>query len=129
MTRILIIEDDEEMCTELNEILNGEGYFVQTCFNGERGIGLAGEAAYDIVLLDLKLPGMSGYEVLKRLKNEYPRLKVLILTGSPLPNKYLPEEEFISSSGYDDIALESAEGVINKPFDIEQLLETIKKLI
>lgn len=130
MINVLIIEDDEEMCEELREILESESYSVAVCNDGKQGVCSVEKNTYDIVLLDLKMPKMNGYEVLQQLKSKHSSPKVLILTGSPLLSKSSPrtEKESLNSGGDGNGVLKLADGVINKPFDVQQVLLTIKKL-
>jgi DNA-binding response OmpR family regulator len=65
MLRLLLIDDDEELCAELRELLEIEGFHVDTAFDGLQGLGNLQKGKYHIVVLDLKLPGLNGYEVLK----------------------------------------------------------------
>jgi DNA-binding response OmpR family regulator len=80
MNRILVIDDDRELCELLSEYLRPEGFDVETVFDAEKGIeqSLAGE--YGLVVLDVMLPGMSGFEVLRHIR-ERSRIPVLMLTA------------------------------------------------
>lgn len=138
MTRILIIDDDVEMCEELSDILKEEHYTVDVCNDAKKGLESIKSDGYAIVLLDLKMPGMRGEEALKYIKEKHPCVKVLVLTGDPVSRKLLQEEEKGEEEGesilfakdeYKECALNMADGVINKPFDIEKTLTKIKELI
>jgi len=120
-----MIDDDEELCEEITEILTNEGYRVTTAFDGLNGNRLIEKYDYDIVILDIKMPGLSGLDILEGIKGQNKELKVIVLTGRPL-SKNLQEEQ-----DYDDkeeSLLGLADGIIGKPFDIEVLLGKIKKL-
>ena len=120
-----MIDDDEELCEEITEILTNEGYRVTTAFDGLNGNRLIEKYDYDIVILDIKMPGLSGLDILEAIKGQNKELKVIVLTGRPL-SKNLQEEQ-----DYDDkeeSLLGLADGIIGKPFDIEVLLGKIKKL-
>jgi len=131
MMNILIIDDDEDMCEEMKDILESENYSVDACNDGETGIRSVEKNTYDIVLLDLKMPKMNGYEVLRCLKDKYPALKMLVLTGSPLLGESFSRagKGSLKNGGYDKKVLELADGIINKPFDVPEVLLIIKKLI
>ena len=120
---ILIIDDDDELSEEIAEILKDEGYKVTVAFNGLDGKSLIEKNKYNLLLLDLKIPGLTGFDILKIVKPKIKDLKVLVLTGRPLSKNHLkkkaPEEE----------TLKLADGIMNKPFEIEILLQTIKGLI
>ncbi len=80
MNRILVVDDDRELCELLSEYLRPEGFDVETVYDAEKGIerSLAGE--YGLVVLDVMLPGMSGFEVLRHIR-ERSRIPVLMLTA------------------------------------------------
>lgn len=130
--RILIVDDDEEMCEELREILEDEGYSVHMVNAGDKAEAMIRENDYNIVLLDLKIPGINGYEVLKYLKTQRPDTKIIILTGAPLSEMFLQEgtREESLSNGHDhkEGLWKLADDVMQKPFEIEELLLRIREL-
>ncbi|MEJ2626969.1 MAG: response regulator [bacterium] len=79
--KILIIDDDESMRDSCTQVLKKTEYTISTAENGEKGLSQAKDFKPDIILLDLKMPGMSGTEVLKRLKELDPRIIIIIITG------------------------------------------------
>ncbi len=78
---ILVVEDEEVMMDSLRSILLKEGYFVKTASMGKEGLNYVKDGVFSIVILDLKLPDISGMEVLKRIKEEQPNIVVIIITG------------------------------------------------
>jgi len=68
MPRILLVDDDEALCELLSEYLKSEGFSVSAVHDGAQAIGIAQEREWDAIILDVMLPGMSGFDVLKRLK-------------------------------------------------------------
>jgi two-component system response regulator CpxR len=80
MERILIIDDDVELCTLVTEYLHAEGFAVESAHDGENGLQRATGNAYMLVVLDVMLPGINGFEVLRRLRATS-RLPVLLLTA------------------------------------------------
>jgi DNA-binding NtrC family response regulator len=78
---ILIIEDEEPVRWALRDMLVRRGYSVRTAESGEEGIRLAQQEIMDLVLLDVRLPGMGGLEVLERLRQEDPDLPVIMITA------------------------------------------------
>jgi DNA-binding response OmpR family regulator len=117
--KVLIIDDDEELCDEMSEVLSGEGYDVSVAFDGLEGKELVEKNPYDILLLDMKLPGLSGREILESVKKTNTKIKILILSGSPTIHKALKE----------DSTLSKADGLMNKPFEVTTLLNKIEDLI
>jgi two-component system response regulator CpxR len=78
--RLLMVEDDVELCSLLSEFLRREGYTIETVNEGNAGLARASQAGYDLVILDVMLPGMDGFEILRRLRQSS-RVPVLMLTA------------------------------------------------
>jgi two-component system response regulator CpxR len=70
MSRLLVIDDDNEFCAMLAEYLEPEGFAVTTALNGAQGLEQAFATEYDLILLDINLPGMNGFEVLRGLRSQ-----------------------------------------------------------
>ena len=68
--RILIVDDDEELSSLLNELLTREGFRVETQNDGRRGLSAALAGGHDLLVLDVMLPGLDGFEILKRIRRE-----------------------------------------------------------
>lgn len=123
--RVLVADDDAEMRSEISGILKDEGYEVRGVGDGKAALKLMGKQKFDVLLLDLKMPVMTGFEVLKRLNAEKTRTATIVFTGSIIDSS-LPDEKNISN-GEKIRVLKLADSVINKPFDTAKLLETIKR--
>lgn len=78
--RLLVIDDDVELCALLGEFLQREGFTVQCENEGRRGLDQALQGGHDLVILDVMLPGMDGFEILRRLRSQG-RVPVLMLTA------------------------------------------------
>jgi two-component system response regulator CpxR len=78
--RLLLIDDDTELCSLLTEFLTGEGFAVESVHEGRRGLERAFHGGFDLVILDVMLPGLDGFEILRRLRKES-RVPVLMLTA------------------------------------------------
>ncbi|MCQ2544743.1 MAG: response regulator transcription factor, partial [Lachnospiraceae bacterium] len=114
--RILIIEDEYELCESMAEGLRVDGYEVDTCQNGEEGLDILFSAEYDLILLDLNLPGMDGMDILKEFRKENQETPVLILSARiALSDKI---------QGLD----EGANDYLTKPFHFEELEARIRSL-
>jgi DNA-binding response OmpR family regulator len=124
--RILMIDDDREMCLEFSEVLKDSGYEVQTVFDGESGLARLYSEPFDLLLLDMKMPGMNGLEVLQQLRKSGNRIKVLVLSGRPfthtLASRRADQDDL-------DIILKLADNVINKPFNVDEVLGCIETLL
>ena len=78
--RLLLIDDDTELCSLLFEFLKGEGFPVECVHEGRRGLERALHGGFSLVILDVMLPGMDGFEILRQLRKES-RVPVLMLTA------------------------------------------------
>lgn len=125
--RILLIDDDVEMCGEIGDILQNEGYEVSMAFDGLSGWRLIGRKDFDLLLLDLKLPGASGFNILGCIRSRNMDLKVLVLTGRPLTRD--PLKPYDAAEDVEETTLKLADVVVSKPFDVPALLERISELV
>ena len=78
---ILVVDDEQMMCTLLTKILRREGYQVETAAGGAEALEKLQRAPYSIVISDMKMPGMDGFELLKQVKQMYPDVGVIIMTA------------------------------------------------
>lgn len=112
---ILIVEDEEKIARVLQLELEYEGYSVTIKQNGTEGLDAAAEGGYSLVLLDVMLPGLSGLEVLRRLRKRDQQTPVILLTArDSIPDKV---------TGLDI----GANDYVTKPFEIEELLARIRR--
>ena len=79
--RILIADDEQKMCRILQIILRGKGYEIDLCHNGNEAWNMFREARYDLVITDLKMPGMDGMELLGLIQKQNPDLPVIVITA------------------------------------------------
>jgi len=79
--RIIVIDDERSVCISCTKILEDDGHRVDYCLSGLEGVERALGGDYDVVLLDLKMPDLSGMEVLGRIRSERPNMSVIIITG------------------------------------------------
>lgn len=79
--RILVIDDEDIVRTSCSRALVPEGYEVKAAKNGLEGLKMISDEKFNLVLTDLKMPDMDGIEVLKRIKEEWPEIEVIIITG------------------------------------------------
>lgn len=112
---VLIVEDERELRESLAEILELEGLQVTQVPNGFQAIEEAQQSPFDIVLIDLKMPGINGLETLKRIKSLKPDIKAIIMTGH-------------SVEGIPKSAFHSTAGLLFKPFYIKDLIKMIHQL-
>lgn len=117
MKIILIIEDDVSILRGLKDNLEYEGYRVVAETNGKKGLILALEKTADLLLLDIMLPGLNGYEICRKVKKEKPGLPIIMLTARG--------SEMDKVSGLDM----GADDYITKPFSLPELLARIRAIL
>lgn len=122
--KILLIDDDRELCEEISDVLQDEGYYVDKAHDGIAGMKLMEKGRYDILLLDLKIPGIDGYKILEDVKKSKNTVKVIVVTGSPAFKADAHKKVFFNEEKKSRV-LEMADGIVSKPFDIEELLDKI----
>ena len=116
-TRILIVDDDAAITATFENILGGEGYDVATATDGDGAIDLAAREPFDVVLLDLVMPGIDGLDALRRLREVAPRARIIILSAYIEPDR---EAEAFRLG---------AEAVLSKPPDLNKLLRFLGELM
>ena len=79
--RLLIVEDEKELCDTIAKTLYQAGYEVDTCYDGDEALDYILAENYDLIVLDLNLPGTDGMDILKELRKENEETKVLILSA------------------------------------------------
>lgn len=115
--RVLLIEDDSTLTRSIELMLNSEGFNVYSTDLGEEGLDLGKLYDYDIILLDLNLPDMHGYDVLRRLRTAKINTPILILSGiAEMENK-------VKGLGF------GADDYLTKPFHKEELVARIHAII
>lgn len=80
--RVLLIDNDESVRLALQELISLLGFASDTAASGPDGLALFGQHPYDVVLTDLSMPGMTGWEVLEALRQRSPSIPVILVTGS-----------------------------------------------
>lgn len=117
MSRILIIDDDDQLRRSFEKLLREEGYEVRSAASGETGLQQVGKEMPDLVMLDMRLPGMNGLETFKSLHELDPKLPVVIMTA------YGTTETAIEATKM------GAHDYILKPFDIPDMLKVIRQAL
>jgi CheY-like chemotaxis protein len=79
--RVLLVDDDPRLLTVLSDVLRSEGHAITTAANGEEALAVFDPGAHDVVITDLGMPKMNGWEVAERIKTRSPATAVFILTG------------------------------------------------
>jgi DNA-binding NtrC family response regulator len=113
--RILVVDDDETIRTTMKAILQDEGYIVDLAGTGKEAIEKTREIAYNVALLDIRLPDMEGIDLLKLLKDGVPRTRKIMVTGYPSMQNAIAAVN------------KNADAYLLKPVDVEKLLNTVKQ--
>ena len=117
MTKVLVIEDNANLAFGLTRSLESEGYEVEAAEDGNRGLELARTCGADLVVLDLMLPGIDGYAVLRQLREKGSDVPVLILTAR--------SEEADKVVGF----RLGADDYVTKPFGLSELLARVEAIL
>ena len=112
--KVLVIDDEKDFANTLAQRLKLRNLKVNTANDGEEALVKLKEEEQDVIVLDLKMPGMHGMEVLREVKKSYPNIQVIVLTGH---GNDQDEEEVKRLGGF---------GFLNKPADIDTLEYKIK---
>jgi DNA-binding NtrC family response regulator len=113
--KILVVDDDENIRNTMKAILEDEGYIVDLAATGSEAIQKTKKSAYNIALLDIRLPDMEGVELLKLIKDTVPRTRKIMVTGYPSMQNAIAALN------------KSADAYLIKPIDIENLLNIVKE--
>lgn len=114
---ILIVEDDKRLREVLKKILDSKGFCAETAENGADGINKAQERFFDVTLIDLKMPGIDGMDVLKRIRKISPQTYVIIMTAYGTIDSAV---KAIRNGAFD---------YITKPFKSEEILIVLEKVL
>jgi DNA-binding response OmpR family regulator len=113
--RVLVVDDDTSVRESLGKVLKELDYEVLLAGDGREALELFDKAQVDLLLLDLGLPTMNGWDAFERITNENPLLPIIIITGR---------------ANQRDVAMAAGVGALmEKPLDVPRLLETIKELL
>jgi len=113
--RVLVVDDDAAVRQAIQRVLEGAGYKVIPAADGQQAVDQFSPEQFDLVLLDLDLPGRGGWDVFERLTTKGPVLPVIIITGMP--------------GQYATALAAGAGALLEKPLDVSALLRTIAELL
>jgi PAS domain S-box-containing protein len=108
--KILVVDDEIEICNMLSNYLNLEKHKVVAVNNGEKALKILKSEQFDVILLDVLMPGIDGYVVLKEIKKKFPKTKVIVITGTL--------ENPVSAA---DMKKAGADCYVCKPFDMDKI--------
>jgi two-component system, NtrC family, response regulator HydG len=114
--RVFIVDDDRDHGESIADVLSMRGFETELAFSGEAGLARFREAEFDIVFMDVKLPGMNGVETFFEFRKLKPDVKVMLMTGFSL--------EQLVAQAVDNGPL----GVLRKPFQVKDLLDVLDQV-
>ena len=115
---VLIVDDEREASESLKMFFELKGFTVRLASSGREGVAAVRESTPDIVLLDLQMPGMDGWQTLQEMREAVPTLRVAIVTGS------------VPDRGLEEMALKGgAVGIVTKPIKVDELVPKIRAFI
>ena len=117
LKRILIIDDEVGITETIAEIFRFYGHHVDTANDGIDGLNLIKSSAYDLILLDIVMPGMHGNEVYAEIQKIRPAARVIVITG------YSDDHQLVKQ-----IREQGVSELFHKPFDFDTLVDSIKTL-
>jgi len=112
---VLLVDDEEELAETLVERLEYRGFEARYATSGKDALEILREDTFDVVVVDLKLPGMSGDELVQVMRKAYPNIPIVVITGH--------------GSDSDAAEPEGAYALLPKPFDITQLVLKMQEAI
>jgi DNA-binding NtrC family response regulator len=112
--KLLIVDDEERFLTTTTRLMEKRGISTKSASNGAEALRIIDESPVDVVILDVKMPGMDGVETLKRIKRNYPLIEVIMLTGHGSVDSAV---KGLRMGAFD---------YVMKPCDIPELLEKIE---
>lgn len=113
-TQVLLVDDNEEFLDSTKDVLEIEGYQVVTATDGERALSMVETGDFDVILMDIKMPGMNGVEAFVKMKECNPNIKVILFTAYSL-------QELIRRA-----RKEGVYAIFNKPLEMTKLIRSIE---
>lgn len=117
MIKVLVVDDESIIRISCERTLASGGYKVKSASSGKEGIEILDKESFNLVLLDLKMPDMDGFEVLKLIRNRWPDIKVIIITGYGIEQTAKQTLEH------------GAHNFLGKPFTPDKLLAVISETL
>jgi two-component system, sensor histidine kinase SagS len=118
-TRILVVDTDESIRRSAHHLLGMQGATVETARDGQEAIALVRQASYSAVLVDIRLPDMDGYDIFHRLREIYPQMPIILMTGFG----YDPTHSIVKARQ------EGLQTVLYKPFRSDRLTESVEQAL
>ncbi len=117
MIKFLVVDDEPDVVDQVKELFEIRNYAVVTATSGERALELVKKESPNIIILDIRMPGITGMDVLREVRKNYPKIRVIMLTG-------------VEDDATRQMAIGlGASGYLTKPYSYSELLDMSRKLI
>lgn len=116
--RVLVVDDEEDLCANMKDVLSDKGYRVCVVYDGNRAIQKARQKNFDVIILDMKLPPVNGLETYLAIRDIRPKVVVIIITG------YMREMGEMAQQALE----KNAYTLLEKPIDMEALISLLKQI-
>jgi len=129
MTRVIVIDDEEDIRNVLKVVLERAGFEVDVAASADEGMNLLRDKKADVVITDIIMPGKDGVDAVYDIRMEFPKTRIIVISGGGNPNPSDYEPRAIKTSAY--LASASAAGAdvsLTKPFDREELVNAVRTL-
>jgi CheY-like chemotaxis protein len=113
---ILVVDDEASICLLLRDVLTRFGHQVETCQDGTKAVELASQQEFDLVFLDIRMPGMSGLEALRNLRELRPNTAFVMITG------------YAQTDVMEECLRSGAAACLSKPFSISQVVKVLQEI-
>jgi CheY-like chemotaxis protein len=117
MSRILLVDDHEPVCLSLQTMIEGMGHETVTATSGKQALKLQRSTPVDVLVTDIFMPDMDGYELIQRFRQEYPAVRIIAISGGIPRSPGGPYLEVAKKMG--------ARSVLRKPFGMSQFIDAI----
>jgi len=116
-SKILIIDDEVDICRGCQRIFEAKGCTIKMAFSGKEGLDRTGKEEFDIIITDLKMPDISGIEVIKKIKQKKPDQPIIMITG------YATVDTAVEAMKL------GVEEYISKPFKPDEIIDAVKNIV
>jgi putative two-component system response regulator len=114
---ILIVDDEPDVLEAVSTLVRHEGYDVMLANSGERAIEILARRSFDLIMTDLSMPGITGWQLLEAAKKQYPDIKVVVFTG------------YVDEQGESILIDRNADGFLVKPIDVPKMQALLSSLL
>ena len=120
LTKILIADDDAAVQTTVRVLLERAGHHVVTASDGRRALDQLERGDFDLLFLDIFMPGMDGFETMRLVRQKYPSVQIIVISGHSIPSEAKPSPDFLTMA-----TKLGAVRSLQKPFRPDALLQTV----